>query len=276
MPPRRPTDLEWQDLVGDLPNLTRADAWITDEPTHLYNCIAYSVGITDRWSNPPQPLNAFQALYNRHPYNHPTVGTDSPDATIDGWATPKNGPIIREMTHGSRRSTSEEAPLWESKLGSDFRITHGRGELLSDLYGRVVTSFSDGGVMAEGLYQEPELTKVEVESVRTRPAHVSPELRSSFQSLLAALRESWRSPEKRYLSDSGAYAAGPEFEALAALGLEALPLVLEEMIESPSGFLLLPVLELWTARDDLVSGSSREELESQQSRARRAVRELLA
>jgi hypothetical protein len=140
--PRRPTDTEFAALASAFPALVRADVWITDGEVPTYNCIAYSLGHTDRWINPPQPLSAFQALYNGAPYSRPTAAPGAAAAGIDGWATPKNGPSVTAMTHGSRTSTSQPAPLWESKLGSSYRITHGRSQLTSNVYGRVVTSFS--------------------------------------------------------------------------------------------------------------------------------------
>lgn len=140
MPPRQPTPAEWAQLSTWFPGLTQANVWITDNPTPVYNCIAFSLGITNQWINPPQPLNAFQQLYNNH--GHATLAAGAPNAHIDGWATPPNGPAITQMTHGSRTTTTNKPGLWESKLGSSYRITHGRHELTGNLYGRVVTSFS--------------------------------------------------------------------------------------------------------------------------------------
>lgn len=139
MPPRLPTSVEWNQLRSTFPGLTQPNVWITDNPTQTYNCIAFSLLITNRWINPPQPLSQFQVLYNS--YSHPTLAAGTAQARIDGWATPPGGPGIAAMTHGSRVTTSGMAGLWESKLGSSYRITHGRPELTGALYGRVVTSF---------------------------------------------------------------------------------------------------------------------------------------
>lgn len=139
MPP--PTAAQWAQLSGLFPGLVLGNVNITDNPTHLYNCIAYSLGIVNAWINPPQPLAAFQGLYNGAPYLHPTVAANAAAATIDGWALPAVGPLIANMTHGSRLSPTNP-PLWESKLGPFYRITHGRGELTGATYGRIVTSFT--------------------------------------------------------------------------------------------------------------------------------------
>lgn len=137
---RNPTANEWNQLSSLFPGLTQANVSITDEPTAVYNCIAFSLGITTAWINPPQPLSAFQAMYNGAPYNHPTVPAGGAAAQIDGWAMPAIGPSIANMTHGSRVSAARPG-LWESKLGSWFRITRGRAELTGNQYGRTVTSF---------------------------------------------------------------------------------------------------------------------------------------
>lgn len=139
--PRVPTAGEFAQMQGLFPGLTQANVLITAEPTSVYNCIAFSLLITNAWINPPQPLAPFQAYYNTR--GHATLATGSGAAQIDGWATPVSGPSIATMTHGSRVTTNGSMPgRWESKLGQWFRITHGRAELTGNTYGRVVTSFA--------------------------------------------------------------------------------------------------------------------------------------
>jgi len=136
-----PTPSQWNALLASFPNLTFGTVFITDNPTPVYNCIAYSLGYTDRWINPPQPLAPFQQLYMNN--GHAVLPTGANNATIDGWGTPQNGPAITSLTHGSRTSTSSPgSTLWESKLGAEWRITHARNGLVSNVYGRQVTSFN--------------------------------------------------------------------------------------------------------------------------------------
>src|SRR5262245_46768462 len=82
--PRRPTPPEWAEISGTFPALNQADVWITDDPTWVYNCIAWSLGYTDRWINPPQPRAAFDYLYV-HDHGYRIVPALAPDAEIDGW-----------------------------------------------------------------------------------------------------------------------------------------------------------------------------------------------
>jgi hypothetical protein len=274
--PRRPTGAELVEMQTIFPQLSAVNVWITDAPTGVYNCIAFSLGLNNQWINPPQPLASFQALYNGPPYSHPTVAAGAAGASIDGWALPMAGPAITQMTHGSRTSTAEPPPLWESKLGGWYRITHGRTELLSSSYGRVVTSFNWAALMAAADPGEPEqLQPQEVVAVQRLAAAVPDEVRERFAAALSGLRTTWSTPQVALSSDTRDYAAGAEFEALAAVGPEAVPLVLEQLATTPDGFFLLPLLERWTQRDDLVAASSDRPLESQQSRAVSAVREAL-
>lgn len=264
--PRRPTEPELAQLQGYFPQLSPANVWITAEPTGVYNCISYSLGITNRWINPPQPLANFQALYNNPPYNHPTVPAGDPSAAIDGWATD-------QMTHGSRTSTSLSAPLWESKLGSWFRITHGRSELTGNTYGHVVTSFRWQAAMVEADHGEAEpLQPSEIERVHELAGAVPAPLRERFAGALADWKRTWSELPLAASSDTRDYAQGPAFERLLELGPDAVPLVLEQIVEADDGFLLLALLERWWEREDLVAVAVEQPLESQQSRAIRALR----
>lgn len=139
MPPRKPTAYEWNELVSVFPDLNYNDVWITAPPSPVYNCIAWSLGFDDRWINPESPLAAFQYQYET--YGKIVVHTLGPGATIDGW-----GINADDMTHGSKLyagSPGLPPGLWESKLGQNCRITHGRTQLMGDLYGQVLTSFVD-------------------------------------------------------------------------------------------------------------------------------------
>lgn len=74
-------------------------------------------------------------------------------------------------------------------------------------------------------------------------------------------------------SNTRDYTSGPEYEAIIALGPTATPLVVEQIATQPDGFFLVAALERWHNRNDLVATTAEQPLESQQSRARRALRE---
>lgn len=281
MPPVRPTEQQLTELKNLFPQLAAGDVWITDQPTGIYNCIAYSLGVTTAWINPPQPLGPFEALYNGAPYNHPTAPAGAQNATIDGWATPPNPPNPKEiasMTHASRTSTSVGGGLWESKLGQFYRITHGRPQLTGANYGRVVTSFRWTGAAVMAAAEQgnvPPLEPDEIEAARRLAAGVPDEVRERFASALAQWKATWSELPLAASSDTRDYARGPAFEQLVAVGADAVPLALEQLATEPDGFFLLAALERWSERGDLVATTTAEPLESQQSRAARAVRSAL-
>ena len=87
---------------------------------------------------------------------------------------------------------------------------------------------------------------------------------------MAAWREVCQQPPLVFSSNTRDYATGPEFEALAQLGEGIVPLILAHLSDE-DGFFLLPLLEKLLGRDPALKLHP---LESEQSRARRAVRAL--
>jgi hypothetical protein len=115
----------WTGLIGCFPQLTKEHVWITDECTDTYNCIAWSLGYTDRWINPTSPSAILSDDYQDEGCT--AVPYADPDAYIDAWYQFDAAQSIDEGTHGStkyvgEKSNAELAGLWESKLGSSFRL----------------------------------------------------------------------------------------------------------------------------------------------------------
>jgi hypothetical protein len=262
MPPRRPNPAEWAQLSGSFPNLIWNDVWITAEPTAQYNCIGYSMGIY-QWINPLSPLAAFQQQYAARGF----VVAPPNTALIDGWGT--NGGA--QMTHGSRQSTSmPQTGLWESKLGQSFRITHGRIQLVSPLYGTVLTHFSPRGGAARKSEEVsmPQYSSEESARVADHVGQVSADLRAAFDERLAAWKATWARPDLAMSQSTYDRATGPEFEAVVGLGDGIVPLVVNEIMTKSDGFFLVPLLEEFT--DPVPRGA--EPVESEQSRGDRAIR----
>lgn len=259
---RRPTDAEWASLVHAFPNLVRNDVWITAEPTATYNCIAYSLLIYDQWINPLSPQTLFENQYAG--YGYQVTGADA--ATIDGWG--KNGGA--DMTHGSRVSTTMPASgLWESKLGASFRITHGREQLDSAVYGSILTHFDRQRPVS---IPTVKITVREEQELAERARAVDPELFREFTDLLRAWKDTWSKLEIQLSSASATRATGPAFDALVELGEPSVPLVMREL-PTKDGFFLLPLLD--RIMHDAVLDREHP-LESEQSRAARTVRRWLA
>lgn len=130
--------------------------------------------------------------------------------------------------------------------------------------------------MTEMPSEAPDLTQEERNATRGLAADVPDDVRSAFHERLAAWKATWTRPELAMSSDTRDYTRGPEFEAIIDLGPAVVPLVLEQMAHEPDGFFLLAALERLGDRDDLVATTAEYPLESQQSRARRAVRDAVA
>lgn len=128
---RRPNTEEWKRLSGAFPNLVQNDVWITDEPTPTYNCIAWALGFTDRWINPPAGQSDFEKLFLASPLYSKVLPAGDGGASSDGYK-------LSAMTHASRL----HAGSWTSKLGASFRITHNRSGVTGAVYGQIVVSFS--------------------------------------------------------------------------------------------------------------------------------------
>lgn len=129
--------------------------------------------------------------------------------------------------------------------------------------------------MSEMDAEAPELSEEERSAAGAVAAQLGAPLRSAFADRLAAWKATWSRPELELSSDTRDYTQGPEFEAILDLGPEALPLAIEHLARAEDGFFLLAAVERWQQRDDLVATTAEHPLESQQSRARRAVREAL-
>jgi hypothetical protein len=55
-------DAEWRFISNASPLIinSRDECRKTDEADTFYNCLAWALGFTDRWINPPQPQAVFE------------------------------------------------------------------------------------------------------------------------------------------------------------------------------------------------------------------------
>ncbi len=132
--PRQPTGEEWAFLHQLFPSLDRTSVMVMDGASASYNCVAWALGYTDRWINPPSPIDRFNQLFlGQSPRYYteklPALGEN---ATCDGF-----GNSNAAMTHASRRDSG----TWSSKLGQELRITHNRLGLNGNLYGEILVSY---------------------------------------------------------------------------------------------------------------------------------------
>ena len=127
---RSPSVYEKKQLSTWFPNLYDNKWWrVTGEACGTYNCIAWSVGVTNTWLWPGTTEAIFDKFYLSYGYVPLGVGEAAERAEIAYWEKPGG-----ESTHGCRKVAGE---VWESKLGSSLRILHTLTDLESATYGRV-------------------------------------------------------------------------------------------------------------------------------------------
>jgi hypothetical protein len=110
---RQMTPVEQTRFQGYFPNLNVTATLVTDNATPIYNCIAWTVGITNRWLWPGSSIGKFDAFYRGFGF------TQSGNGPIAAW-----GQSTSNMTHGSI-SGPGHGPRWESKCGPIYGFNTG-------------------------------------------------------------------------------------------------------------------------------------------------------
>jgi hypothetical protein len=266
------TPAEQQRFRGYFPNLNVQNVVVTDEADPVYNCIAWTVGVTNAWIWPGNALGDFDRFY---------LGF--------GYVRAGNGPLAAwglspaNMRHGSI-SGPGHGPRWESKCGGDLRIQHGLAELVGSMYGRVVAFYhkprTGEGPLARALkaamkektsrsYLSAAQRKALREAVQAIPA----DLRTVFAQAFEAWKQTWFQGGLAINSDPYARAVGKEYDALIALGPGIVPLVVEQLAD-PENFLALQLYDAIQGDAGLVIHFEPDDeriLEGEQGRARRVV-----
>lgn len=269
---RAMTPAEKQRFRGYFPNLNVNQAVVTDEATPAYNCIAWTVGITNRWLWPGSSLAHFDTFYRGYGF------VRSGSGPIAVWGHSTSG-----MTHGSI-SGPGHGPRWESKCGGDLRIQHGLNELSGSLYGRVLAFYSKGRTLsapftaiAEDIMKEKHarsyLSAVQKQLLHRQQSEIPAEVRTAFDTAFRAWKDSWFRGGLAVSSDPHTRAVGREFDALIALGPAILPLLIERLAD-PENFLALQLYDALQSDENLLVQYEPDDeriIEGEQGRARRVV-----
>lgn len=269
------TPVEQARFHGYFPNLDVAAAQVSGPATPVYNCIAWTLGITTQWIWPGNNIGDFDPYYNRIGYRR-TTDTNSPIAV---W-----GYTFSQMTHGSISGLGH-GPRWESKCGADLRIQHGRDELggPNPAYGRILAYYKPDRALlagAETLLTLPAdmttisaITPEQLEFLKESTAGINPGLREAFASNFAKWKATWFAGNLSVNSDPHARASGAEFEALVRLGPETLPLVIEALAD-PENFMALQLYNAIQPEPDLLAHIEADDpriMEGEQGKARMVV-----
>jgi len=269
---RSMTPVEKQRFLAYFPSLDVNRAVVTGEVSTVYNCISWTVGVMNRWLWPGNSLAHFDTFY--HGFGYIRAG----DGTIAAW-----GLSTSSMTHGSITGRGH-GPRWESKCGSDLRIQHGLGELISSSYGHVVAFFRRSRTLP-AVYQAAleEIMKEKVaksylsagqrRTLLEQCDGVPEEVRTAFERAFSAWKNTWFSGGLAISSDPHTRAVGKEYDALIALGPAILPLLVEKLAD-PENFLALQLYDAIQSNEKLLVQFEPDDeriLEGEQGRARRAV-----
>jgi hypothetical protein len=234
------TPAEKQRFKGYFPSLNVDAAVVTAESTNVYNCISWTIGVTNLWLWPGPTLQQFDTFYRQL-----------------GFVRAGNGPIAAwgqstsTMTHGSI-SGPGHGPRSESKCGHDLRIQHGLGELAGSTYGRVLAFYGRGlalaGISATVLetmmkHTTATVTTKERSALKRIASEVDAESRLAFRAAFAAWKKTWFEGGLAISSDPHSRAVGREFDALVAFGPKILPLVVETLVDADN-FLALQLYDV--------------------------------
>jgi hypothetical protein len=266
------TPAEKQRFRGYFPSLNVDQAVVTGEVSTVYNCISWTVGVTDRWLWPGSSIANFDTFYRGFGF------VRAGDGPIAAW-----GHSTSNMTHGSISGTGH-GHRWESKCGGDLRIQHGLNELAGSSYGRVVAFYRRSRlleavfapVLEKRMKQKSSksyLTAAEKKTLRDQLDRVPAEVRSAFEAAFRAWKDTWFSGGLAISSNPHTRAVGKEFDTLIALGPAILPLVIEKLAD-PENFLALQLYDAMQPNERLVVQVEPEDeriLEGEQGRARRVV-----
>ena len=151
---RAPSVYEIKQTVSWFPNLYENKWWrVTGEACGTYNCIAWSVGVTNKWLWPGDNQTIFDKFYLSYGYVPLGVGEDPSRAEVAYWET-RGG----ASTHGCRRVAGD---VWESKLGSSLRILHALKDLEGSTYGYVAKYYRKATTKElEALGVDPKKVKI--------------------------------------------------------------------------------------------------------------------
>ncbi|HEV7781189.1 MAG TPA: hypothetical protein VGO58_07965 [Chitinophagaceae bacterium] len=267
--------------AGNFPLLKGEDAIQTAPGTGVYNCIAWSGGITSSWEWPPSswstwyvagnPLAGFDKFYSNTParfpgaWNYTRTGATVSNSVVDLWKT------AIDYTHASVTKPGNNNPHgydWESKPGGFDRTLHPRNALeKADWYGYVSNYYKPTGTYARvavpagafetdmdavkagvAVIDRAMLTTGAQEKLRSMLSKADASFISKFNELYAA----WDKTKARNasLSDPSMYCKNAEFEKLAAFSQKnttaAMLLVFDKFVNNGDHYIGELLLSLTT------------------------------
>lgn len=270
--PRKLTASEKAIFSNDFPLLDVDFTIVTDEPTGSYNCISWTVGVTNYWHWPGSLLSNFDSFYAQFGLIRKTKGP------VAAW-----GHSDTQMTHGCI-SGPTHGPCWESKCGSLARIQHCLNELNGPVYGHVIAYY---GYKLKPIFpkyleiymkQVKDFSKEETRKLKEIVKPIPRSIVDEFEKKFRAWKSSWFKGSMASVSDPYKRLETAEFKELKAMGKEIVPLLAQKLMDE-SNFIALPAFEKISANRKLVieiDAADEKILEGEQGRAYRTVKNYIA
>lgn len=270
--PRKLTAVEKITFLNDFPLLDVDFTIVTGEPTGSYNCISWTVGVTNVWHWPGSLLSDFDNFYSQFNLIRKTKGS------VAAWGHASNN-----MTHGCI-SGPTHGPCWESKCGSLAKIEHCLNELNGPVYGHVITYYGKKiryyprlpKYYKAYMRRKRRFNKIETDRIDSVRKQLPKQTISQFEAKFKAWKKTWFSAE--FALDSNPYSRTKtaEFKDLMKMGKAILPLLAHKMMDE-SNFMALTAFEKLASKKLIIRINSKDEKvqEGEQGRAYRTVKNYL-
>lgn len=271
--PRKLTAAEKVIFHNDFPLLDVDFTIVTDEPSFAYNCISWTVGVTNYWHWPGSTLTDFDNFYNQFNLIRKTKGH------VAAWGHADNN-----ITHGCISGPSH-GPCWESKCGSLARIQHCLNELNGPVYGHVIAYYGWKRIVRPPFFPKYLLkymkeTRIfnpeEIQLIKRLINEIPADTQKSFESKFKDWKGSWMKGSLASVSDPYARTKSGEFRELKAMGKTIVPLVVSKLMDE-TNFLALSLFEALADKKMMIRIDATDEkvLEGEQGRAYRTVKNYL-
>lgn len=269
--PRKLTAIEKTTFLASFPLLDVDFTIVTGEPTTDYNCISWTVGVTNVWHWPGSTLANFDSFYAQFNLIRKTKGH------VAAWGNSNNS-----MTHGCI-SGPTHGPCWESKCGSLARIQHCLNELNGPAYGHVIAYYSwkfkiyFPKYLLKYMKLKREFTKDETSRIRDMIKEIPTQTATDFEKRFSAWKKIWHTGSNAFSSDPYTRTKTAEYRELVALGKPILPLLVKKLMDE-SNFMALPAFEELAGKRHIIRINAADEkvLEGEQGRAFRTVKNWIA
>jgi hypothetical protein len=270
--PRKLTASEKIDFLSAFPLLDVDFTIVTDEPSGVYNCISWTVGITNFWHWPGSTLANFDSFYSQFGLTRKAKGF------VAAWGFDNNS-----MTHGCI-SGPTHGPCWESKCGSWARIQHCLNELNGPSYGHVIAYYTWKIkyvplpiYLKKYMKLKKEFTKDEISRIKALIKEVPAQKAADFEKRFSAWKKIWHTGSHGFSSDPYTRTKTAEYRELVALGKDILPLLVSKLMDE-ANFLALPAFEELADKKHIIRINAEDEkvLEGEQGRAFRTVKNWIA